>query len=161
MFARTQTRMHPRVVCVCVCVCACACACDCIMRLQQLAHLPPKIDYKCCRGDKCNAPQQDAGACFVSETTLDIAQATSSGNLPGHVQVLSNESARGRGRDSCLHVHTHLLHFCVRKLFVSLMGIRMLECDLPSHFAHSMLAECCSGMHARGARRHVWDVRDL
>jgi hypothetical protein len=57
--------------------------------LQQLAHLPPKIDYKCCRGDRCNAPTKDVGACFVSELTLDIVEATSGGTLPGHVQSVA------------------------------------------------------------------------
>ena len=59
--------------------------------LQGLAHLPPKIEYRCCRGKMCNAPPTDIGACFVGEATPEMMAATSKGRLPGEVQ----NTARG------------------------------------------------------------------
>ena len=57
--------------------------------LQQLSHLPPKIEFQCCKGNLCNAPQRDIGACFVGENTRDMTEATSSGALPGEVQNIA------------------------------------------------------------------------
>jgi len=68
--------------------------------LQRLAHLPPKIDFRCCRGPLCNAPKEEEGACFIAEETASMTAATSGGKLPGAVQNMARSCSDVPGATS-------------------------------------------------------------
>ena len=93
--------------------------------LQRVSHLPPKIDFQCCRGRLCNAPKQDKGACFIGEMTASLAAATSSGKLPGAVHNMARSCSAVPGATSgkCLTVtqevmgRTQVTGMCYSDLF--------------------------------------------